>query len=105
MVLEVGLLVLDIVSDFANGGNFILSGHPFVGGLTIVLVFLPGLVSSMLYTCLTTFTYGLKEMVGYSLTTAISMRNLNAVKMQIIINNNEAFKMFIFVLDSRSHYS
>ena len=45
MILEVGLLVLDIGSDFANGGKFILDGHLFVGGLTIALVFLPGLVS------------------------------------------------------------
>ena len=46
MVLEIGLLVLDIASDFANGGKFILDGHAFVGGLTIAMVFLPGLVKT-----------------------------------------------------------
>ena len=44
MILEVGLLVLDIGSDFANGGKFILDGHAVVGTLTIAMVFLPGLV-------------------------------------------------------------
>jgi hypothetical protein len=45
MVLEVGLLVFDIVTDFANGGNFILGGHVYVGAITIAMVFLPGLVN------------------------------------------------------------
>ena len=47
LVLEIGLLVLDIGSDFANGGKFILDGHAFVGSLTIAMVFLPGLVSPL----------------------------------------------------------
>ncbi len=99
MVLEVGLLVLDIVSDFANGGNFILSGHPFVGGLTIVLVFLPGLVRKIIFFKNQCTSHSWK----HDFAQIKKVENLSAVKMQTT-SSSVFYSLPWLIADSRCHY-
>ena len=47
-ILDILLTVFDIGSDFANGANYISSGHTAWGAFTIFFIFLPGWVSQKL---------------------------------------------------------